>query len=67
MSFALGEVKFCRNKERRAICPLLRKGKTDNNDDQIKKIYAREEKIRKFQNNTHKIILKIGQIFIDNV
>lgn len=41
--------------------------KKDNSKNWIKKIYAYDKKICKFQDNTDKVIAKIGKIYMNIV
>lgn len=59
MSFALKEARFWKHIEGMAVPPLSLKAKTDNGEDQIKKIYAQEKKICEFKDNACKAIAKI--------
>lgn len=67
MSFALHEAKLQRHVEGTVIAPLSLMPKRDNSKDQMEKIYAREEKICKFEDNAHKAIAKIGKMCTETV
>ena len=67
MSFALEEARLWKYVEGTAVAPPLLKPKKDDSEDQMKKRYAREEKICKFQNNACKTVAKIGKMCTDTV
>ena len=67
MNFALEKTGLWRYVEGTAVAPPPLIAKKDDNEDQLKKIYAREEKIIKFQDNTHKAIAKIRKMCTDKV
>lgn len=62
MSFVLEEARLWTHVERTAVAPLPHMAKADDNKDQMDKIYAFEEKICEFQNNTCKAIAKIRKM-----
>ena len=67
MGFALEEARLWRHVEGTAVAPPSFKAKEDDSDDQMEKIYAREEKICEFQDNARKAIAKIGKICTETV
>ena len=67
MSFALEKARLWRYIEETAVAPPPLVAKKDDNEDQLKKIYAWEEKIVEFQDNAHNAIAKIGKICTDIV
>ncbi len=62
MSFALKKARFWRHIEGTAIALLPLMPKENDSKDQIERIYALDEKICKFQDNTRKAIAKIGKM-----
>ena len=67
MSFTLEEAKLWRHVERTAIVPLPLMPKKDDSENCMKRIYAPDEKIYEFQDNTCKAIAKIGKIIIETI
>ena len=61
MSFALEEAKLWRHVEGTAVAPPPLKSKEDDSEDQMEKIFAREEKISEFEDNAWKAVAKIGK------
>lgn len=62
ISFILEQAKLWRHVEKTAITPPPFIFKGDDNEDQMEKIYARDEKICECQNNAHKAIAKFGKM-----
>lgn len=67
MSFALEEARLWRHVEGTAIAPPPLMPKGDDSEDQIERIYARDEKICKFQDNARKAIAKTGKMCTETV
>lgn len=67
MSFTLNKVRLWRHVEKTVLVHSCLKPKEDNSEDQIKKIFAREEKICEFEDNALKTIAKIGKICTNTV
>lgn len=67
MSFILEKTRFCGYVERTAVASPDLKPKKDDSKDWTEKIFARKEKIYKFEDNTWKVIAKIGKMCIDTV
>ena len=62
MSFTLEEARLWRHVEGTAVASLPLMAKADDSEDQMEKIYAREEKICEFQDNARKAIAKIEKM-----
>ena len=67
MSFALEEARLWRYVEETAVSPPLLKAKEDDSEDRREDIFAGEEKLCEFQDNTSKAVVKIGKMCIDTV
>ncbi len=67
ISFTLEEARLWRHIERTAIAPPLFMPKGDVREDGMEKIYTREEKICKFEDNARKTIAKIGKMCTETV
>ncbi len=67
MSSAQEEARLWRHLEGTAVAPLSLEAKPDDNEDRMEKIYAREEMICEFQDNTRKAVAKIGKMGTDTV
>lgn len=62
-----GRIQTLETRRRNNSCISPFQTKEEDSKDPIKKIYAREEKICKFQNNDYKAIANIGKMCTDIV
>ena len=67
MSFALEKDRLCRHLEGTAVAPPSLEPNSNDNEDPMEKIYAREEKIWKFQFNARKAVSKMRMMCTDTV
>ncbi len=67
MNFALKKVKLLKHLEKTAVDSPTLKAKKDDSEDQMEKIYTREEKISEFQDNTSTAKAKIKKICTETI
>ncbi len=67
MSFSLEEARLWRHVEGTAVSPPPLKAKKDDSEDRMEKIFAWEEKICEFQDNSRKAVAKIRKMCTNTV
>ncbi len=67
ISFAFEKARLWRHVESMTVAPPPLKPKSDDTEDQMEKIIAKEEKICEFEGNAQKAVANIGKMCTDRV